>query len=84
MDLASLFYILGIVFFFTFFVILVVLLFTILRIYGKVNKFRSQLPTKVISYLQQNNSAQLKALGISIVGYILNFFKGKMQGRKAK
>lgn len=82
MDLASVFYILGIVFFITCFLVLLLIVVTLVGIVHKVSRVRNELPVKVISYLRDNNSTQLRAFGIAIVGYILSFLRGKVQSKK--
>ena len=81
-DLANLFYLLGIIFFLTCFLFLVMGIAFLFGLYSKVSKLRTEFPMKVISYLKDNNTTQLKAFGIAIVGYILSFLRGKVQASK--
>jgi hypothetical protein len=81
-DLASIFYSLGIVFFVTCFVLLVVAVAVIHGLYTKATKLRDQLPMKVVSYFRDNNATQLKALGVAIVGFVLAFLRGRMSKKK--
>lgn len=81
-DLANVFYVLGILFFLTCFLLLVIAVGMLASLYHRVTKMRSEMPMKVISYLRGNNTAQLKAFGIAIVGYILAFLRGKVQEKK--
>lgn len=82
MDLASVFYILGILFFVTCFFLLFAVVASILTAVHKVNKLKGELPVKVVSFLKDNNSTQLRAFGIALVGYVLSFLRGKVQSRK--
>lgn len=81
-DLANVFYVLGILFFLTCFLLLIVGVAMLVSLYHRVTKMRSEMPMKVISFLRNNNTTQLKAFGIAIVGYILAFLRGKVQDKK--
>ncbi|MBP6994342.1 hypothetical protein KBB12_03805 [Candidatus Woesebacteria bacterium] len=81
-DLANVFYVLGIIFFLTCFIFVVLAIGFIVSLYSRINKIKTEFPVKVISYLKSNNTTQLKALGVAIVGYILSFLRGKVQERK--
>ncbi len=83
-DLASVFYLLGIVFFVTCFLILIMGVVAVVSLMHKLSKMRSELPMKVVSYLRDNNSTQLRAFGIALVGYLLSFLRGKVQSKKVK
>jgi hypothetical protein len=78
-DLPTLFYGLGIVFFMTCFVILIVVIVGAYGIYSKISKARQQLPIKILTYFRDNNSAQLKTMGVALVGVILAFLRGRVQ-----
>jgi hypothetical protein len=81
-DLANVFYVLGIVFFLTCFLFLVLAIGFIVSLYSRMSKLRTEFPMKVISYLKDNNTTQLKAFAIALVGYILSFLRGKVQASK--
>lgn len=81
-DLANVFYVLGIVFFLTCFLFLVLAIGFIVSLYSRLSKLRTEFPMKVISYLKDNNTTQLKAFAIALVGYILSFLRGKVQASK--
>jgi len=81
-DLANVFYVLGIIFFLTCFLFLVLAIGFIVSLYSRLSKLRTEFPMKVISYLKDNNTTQLKAFAIALVGYILAFLRGKVQAGK--
>jgi hypothetical protein len=84
-DLANVFYVLGIIFFLTCLTFVILGIAFIVNLNSRISKLRMEFPMKVISYLKENNTTQLKAIGIAIVGYILSFLRGKVQaGKKTK
>lgn len=82
LDLANVFYLLGILFFLTCFLLLVIGIAMVVGLYQRVKKIRSEVPMKMITFLRNNNTTQLKAFGIALVGYILAFLRGKVQEKK--
>lgn len=81
-DLANVFYVLGIIFFLTCFIFVVLAIGFIVSLYTRINKLKTEFPVKVVSYLKSSNTMQLKAFGIAIVGYILAFLRGKLKEKK--
>ncbi len=81
-DLANVFYVLGIIFFLTCLTFVILGIAFIVNLNSRISKLRTEFPMKVISYLKDNNTTQLKAFGIAIVGYILSFLRGKVQASK--
>ena len=82
LDLANVFYLLGILFFLTCFLLLVIGIAMVVGLYQRVKKIRSEVPMKMFTFLRNNNTTQLKAFGIALVGYILAFLRGKVQEKK--
>ena len=81
-DFANVFYVLGIIFFLTCLTFVILGIAFIVNLNSRISKLRTEFPMKVISYLKDNNTTQLKAFGIAIVGYILSFLRGKVQASK--
>ncbi len=81
-DLANVFYVLGIIFFLTCLIFVILGIAFIINLNSRISKLRTEFPMKVISYLKENNTTQLKAFGIAIVGYILSFLRGRVQAGK--
>lgn len=81
MDLASIFYILGIAFFISAFILMIVGGVAAYQVYHKIETFKKQAPMQVVSYLQDHNSAGMKALGISLVGFFMNMIKSRLNKR---
>jgi hypothetical protein len=82
MDIASIFYSLGIIFFASFFLLILGLIIFIWRLYTGITGFKKSLPTKMMGFLQSQNSAGLKALAIAFVGFLLSALKNKVSGKK--
>lgn len=81
-DLASVFYTLGIIFFLFSFAFLLFLVAFVVSMVRKVNALKREAPMRVISYLKDSNSSQLKALGVAFVGYVLSSLRAKVQASK--
>lgn len=81
-DLANVFYVLGIIFFLTCLIFVILGIAFIVNLNSRISKLRTEFPMKVISYLKENNTSQLKAFGIAIVGYILSFLRSRVQAGK--
>lgn len=81
-DLATVFYVLGIIFFVTCFIFVILIIGFLASLYSRITKLRTEFPMKVISYLKDNNTSQLKAFAIALVGYVIAFLRGKMEDRK--
>jgi hypothetical protein len=81
MDIQSIFYVLGIIFFVSFLLLLVGVLVVGFFIYHKVKIIRSQVPTKVVSFLQGKNNEGTKALGIALVGLVISLLRRKFRNR---
>jgi tRNA-binding EMAP/Myf-like protein len=48
------------------------------QVYHKIETFKKQAPMQVVSYLQNHNSEGMKALGISLVGFVMNMIKSRL------
>ncbi|MEI6327449.1 MAG: hypothetical protein WCO78_05025 [Candidatus Roizmanbacteria bacterium] len=81
MDLASIYYLLGIVFFITVFIMMIVGAVMAYQTYHKIETFKKQAPMQVVSYLQDHNSEGMKALGITLVGFVMNMIKNKLRNK---
>ncbi|MFO0704092.1 MAG: hypothetical protein U0525_05220 [Patescibacteria group bacterium] len=82
MDLASIFYILGIIFFVSTFLLFVGIAIFVYRLYTKVTNLKKEAPAKVIGFLQSQNSAGMKAVGVALVGFLLSALKNKISRKK--
>ena len=82
MDLASIFYLLGIIFFVSVFLLIIGVIIFVWRLYVGVTNLKKEMPTKVISFLQSQNSAGLKALAVAAVGFLLTAMRNKMSRKK--
>jgi len=82
MDLQTAFYILGISFFVSCFIVLIAMVVMIFTLYRRFKSMRESIPSGFISYLQGHNSASIKALGISLVGICLSYLKSRFQKRE--
>jgi len=82
MDLASIFYLLGIIFFVSVFLLIIGIAIFIWRLYTSVANLKKEMPGKVIGFLQSQNSAGLKALAVAAVGFLLTSLKNKMNRKK--
>lgn len=81
-DLANVFYVLGIIFFFTCLTFVILGIAFIVNLNSRISKLRSELPMKVVSYLKDNNKIQMKAFGIALVGFILSLLRGRVQANR--
>jgi hypothetical protein len=81
-DLANVFYVLGIIFFLTCLTFVILGIAFIVNLNSRISKLRSELPMKVVSYLKDNNKIQMKAFGIALVGFILSLLRGRVQAGK--
>ena len=68
MELASVFYILGIAFFLSAFFVMIAAIIAGIVMYQKLQHLKEQAPFKVVQYLQQQNTTGLKALAVSLIG----------------
>lgn len=82
-DLATVFYTLGIIFFVVCFILLIGVVGITYTMYSKATKFREQIPMKVLSFFRENNASQLKALGVALVGFVLAFLRGRVQKKQS-
>lgn len=82
LDLANIFYVLGIIFFLTCLIFIVLAIACIVSLYSRVTRLRNELPMKVVSYLKDNNKIHMKALGIALVGFILSLLRGRAQANR--
>lgn len=79
MDLQTAFYILGIGFFLSGLLVLIGIIIIIFILHRRFKMMRDRIPSGFISYLQWHNSASIKALGISLVGFALSYLKSRFQ-----
>jgi hypothetical protein len=82
MDLQTAFYILGIGFFISGLLVLIAIVVMIFSLYRRFKTMRESIPLGFISYLQSHNSDSIKALGISLVGICLSYFKSRFHKRE--
>lgn len=82
MDLQTAFYILGIGFFISGFLVLMTIVVMIFSLYRRFKSMRDSIPSSFISYLQGHNSDSIKALGISLVGICLSYLKTRFLKRE--
>ena len=82
LDLANVFYVLGIMFFLTCLTFVILGIAFIVNLNSRISKLRSELPMKVFSYLKDNNKIQMKAFGIALVGFILSLLRGRVQANR--
>lgn len=83
MDLASVFYSLGIIFFVSVLLLMVGLVIFAWRLYTGVTNLKKEMPGKVIGFLQSQNSAGIKAVAVAFVGFLLASLKNKVSGKKS-
>lgn len=83
MDLASVFYTLGIVFIVSCMLLFVGIGIFIWRLYTSLSNLKKEAPMKVVGFLQSQNSAGLRAVGVAIIGFILAGIKNRFGGKKS-
>ncbi len=81
MDIATIFYVLGIIFFVTFILLFAGIGIFLYRLYAQIMHLKQQAPEKFMSFLRGQNSAGIKALGVSIVGLAIAAIKNKLTSR---
>lgn len=83
MDLASVFYTLGIVFIVSCMLLFVGIGIFLWRLYSSFMNLKKEAPMKVVGFLQSQNSAGLRAIAVAFIGFLLAGIKNRFNSKKS-